>query len=406
MQHCVWCSWGEVDQRPNFSTATAVHPVGYRATWPNKHTGAVFVSRVIAAGDAPRYTVSMQSSADAPERVSTPACTVPDTSCAPLQGFELASASTHAAAVRVAVSVETDPVWRVHKQVIAEGSSADEAWSRAADRQKKCIAAKLAHEKALLPPAKKRSPKAKPDPAGTTGTTDAAPSVKAETPDAAQGAAPTMPRKNGAAASGATQDTAIQLASPAAAAAPTPGAVAPAGAAAEVQGNGLAAVSTPPPADRRSPSVAAAADGKKSPEKADSKLKVVFKRGGAKGSTPGKGSPAKAGSDGHVPKLPPQLTKAERRLIDADSLAGAWGAERFGFADTTVLHVRHRRDRPSCIDVSGSFQSRPVACCSRGVGHAWWLACFRLLRGGVCGWLACLSGGSVGMQHRDAVCGE
>ena len=262
--------------------------------------------------------------------------------------------------------VYTDPVWRIHKQVIAEGSSADEAWARAADRQRKCIAAKLAHEKALLPPAKKRSPKAKPGLTGTTGSTDAAPSVEAAAPGAAQSAPPTMPRKNGAAASGATQDTAIQLASPKAAAAPKPAAVVPADAAAEVQGNGLAVASTPPPADRRSPSVAAAADGKNSPEKADSKLKVVFKGGGAKGSTPGKGSPAKAGGDGSVPELPPQLTKTERRLVDADSLAGAWGAERFGFADTTVLHVRpparsprlHRRAWIVPVTTCGLLQPR------------------------------------------------
>lgn len=62
-------SWGVIDQRPKFSTTTALHPVGYRATWPDKDTGAVFVSRIIAVDDAPRYTVSMQRSPESPEKV-------------------------------------------------------------------------------------------------------------------------------------------------------------------------------------------------------------------------------------------------------------------------------------------------------------------------------------------------
>lgn len=58
-----------MDQRPNFATPSQMHPVGFHATWPDRDSGAVFVSRVIAADNAPLYTVSMQQNPDAPEKV-------------------------------------------------------------------------------------------------------------------------------------------------------------------------------------------------------------------------------------------------------------------------------------------------------------------------------------------------
>lgn len=205
-------------------------------------------------------------------------------------------------------------------QVIAEGSTADEAWTRAAERQKKCLAASLARAKALLPPVKKRAPKPKPDAAGAAG---ASTPVKAGAPAdlSGTGGTPATPRENGVSGSGTNSDKA-QLASSAAAGP-----------------EGTSAAGAPPSEAPGLSATAPASEKKASPEKSASKLKVVFKGGEAKG-TPGKGTPSKGGADKQPPPIPPELTKKEERLIQADSLLGVWGAERFGFADTTVLHVR------------------------------------------------------------------
>lgn len=229
-------------------------------------------------------------------------------------------------------------------QLVAEGSNPNEAWTRAAERQKRCLATAVARERALVPSAVKKRPQ-------TPKATASAANVVS--PSAANVVSPSVPgsvkseqqsQQPLAGSVGSSPQKALQP-SPAAvavsselAATPETGRTAVKPESEQPAANGTHAVahnhvdSSPPNA--RTPAA----------NETTQKVKLVVKQiASATEGKASKGSPHQASPlQGHANDagVPPELTKLEKRLIRAESLAGVWGAERFGFADTTVLLVR------------------------------------------------------------------
>lgn len=174
-------------------------------------------------------------------------------------------------------------------QLISNGNDPNEAWDRAAARQKAALDAALAREKALKPVStKKPKPKASGDAAAPD---DAAAAARNGVPGPAAGAG-SPPAEGDTAAAAATGQTAD-----AAAAAPN----------AAPMANGVA-------------------------HSAAGQQLAVGPADGAK--------PAAAGSREAALSSPPQdLSATDKLLVEASPLVGAWGEERYGFADDKVLQV-------------------------------------------------------------------
>ncbi len=167
-----------------------------------------------------------------------------------------------------------------HPQIVAEGADPNAAWDAAANRQKMGLEAALAREKALKPPSAKKAPMLKDAAAAVAGGEGAA------------GAA-----AGGAAAAGGDDAAApVDLTGDGSQLAPT--------------ANGVAS----PAAEKKEAKAAAAGDTAAEAEA--------------------------AGKEEAEAERPPDLGSLDKLLVEAAPLAGAWGEERYGFADGTVLQVR------------------------------------------------------------------
>lgn len=258
-------------------------------------------------------------------------------------------------------------------QLVAEGSDPNEAWTRAAERQKRCLATAVARERALVPGGVKKRPQT------PKAAASAANAVSPSVPGSAK--SEKQPQQASVGSGGSSQQQpshpspAVVVVSPQPAATPETGRTAVKPESEQLTANGTHAVannhvSSSSPSTTAANNATTAAEHQTAP-----KVKLVVKQigSGAQG-TPSKGSPYQASPlQGHVNEsvaaVPPELTKLEKRLIRAESLAGVWGAERFGLADTTVLLVRDpasssliRHQHGTCFQFIASWggkESRP-----------------------------------------------
>jgi hypothetical protein len=218
---------------------------------------------------------------------------------------------------------------------VAEGASPDEVWTKAAERQRECLVTARARERALVP-SDLRKPLQTPtknvsvlDPASppTARSAKAGQVAKAAHSIATGNGTHQLPVQSSKAVGTSPKnvaqkaDAVVKSESPA------------------LKETG-ATVHSSQPSQEDSPTTtpSAGADEPKAP-----KLKLVVKQSTPEMRTaPAKKSPSQSDAlrvHAATNGIPPELSKVEKRLIKAENLAGVWGSERFGLADTTVLLV-------------------------------------------------------------------